>query len=105
MCREIIKENYSNWQERKVTEEESQKIKEMTLEREARLEKQKQKKEKFINIMETVSKEEVLQRRIQLAEIKENAWKWRRARTSHEKHSNRLEKERKEEKKEMSEKG
>ena len=43
VCREIIKENYSNWQERKVTEEERQEIQEMTLEREARLEKQKQK--------------------------------------------------------------
>ena len=43
VCRDLIKENNSNWQERKVTEEERQKIQEMRLEREARLEKQKQK--------------------------------------------------------------
>ena len=57
VCRDLIKENYSNWQERKVTEEERQEIQEMTLEREARLAKQKQKKENFRNSMETVSKE------------------------------------------------
>ena len=49
--------------------------------------------------METVSKEEMFQRRIQLAEIKENAWKCRGARTNHEEHSDWLEKERKEEEK------
>ena len=106
MCREIIKENYSNWQERKVIEEERQEIHELTLARGARLEKkQKQKKENFRNSMETVNKEVMFQRRIQLAETKENTWNWRRTRTSRDEHSNRLGGKARRKKKEISEKG
>ena len=46
-CREIIRENYSSWQERKVTEEEKRKLQEIELEKLGRLEKVKGNQERF----------------------------------------------------------
>ena len=46
------------------------------------------------------SKKDLFLKRMQLAEIKENAWRWRGTRTSHEEQSVRLEKGNKEEEKE-----
>ena len=39
-----------------------------------------------------MSKEEMFLRKIELAEIKENAWKWRGSTSSHEEHARRQEK-------------
>jgi hypothetical protein len=55
------------------------------------------KKEEFQASLEKVSKEELFLKRIQLAERKENAWRWRGTRTSHEEQTVRLEKGNKEE--------
>ena len=94
-CRKIIKENYSSWQERKTTEEENKKLQELELEKLSRLEKVKQ--EKYRTSRELQNEEEAMRKRLILAEIKENAWKRRGEKSSHEEHSDRLEKERKEE--------
>jgi hypothetical protein len=40
--------------------------------------------------MET--KEQILKRKLEIAEIKENAWKWRGVKSSHEEHTSRMEK-------------
>ena len=65
-----------------------------------RLEKSKEKQEKFKNFQEIESEEEAMRKRLVLAEIKENAWKRRGKQSSHEEHSERLEKETKIKKKE-----
>jgi hypothetical protein len=44
---DIIRENYSSWQERKITEEERVKLLEIEQEKLGRLEKAKEKQEKF----------------------------------------------------------
>ena len=96
-CRKIIKENYSSWQERKTTEEENKKLQELELEKLSRLEKVKQ--EKYRTSRELQNEEEAMRKRLILAEIKENAWKRRGEMSIHEVHSDRLEKEEKNEKK------
>ena len=58
------------------------------------------KKERFQASLEKVSQEELFLKRIQLAEIKENAWRWRGTRTSHKEQLVRLEKGNKEVEKE-----
>ena len=92
-CRDIIKENYSSWQERKITQEQRVKLLEIEQEKLGRLEKAKEKQEKFKISQEFKSKDEAMRQRIILAEIKENAWKRRGIQSSHEEHYERLEKE------------
>jgi hypothetical protein len=75
LCGIMIKENYSNWKERRVTENERKEMEEM--EKIERLEKQRMKKEKFQANMKKIGKEEIFLKRIEMKEIKENAWKWR----------------------------
>ena len=58
-----------------------------------RLEKSKEKQENFKISKEMESEEEAMRKRLVLAEIKENAWKRRGKQSSHEEHSERLEKE------------
>ena len=91
----VCRENYSEWQERKTTEDTRKKLKEIPLEKEARLERKNLKSEKFRKYSEMENKEEMYKRRILLAEIKENVWKRRGSRSSHEEHSERLETEKK----------
>ena len=93
----MIRVNYSEWQERKTTEDTRKKLKEIPLEKEVRLERKNLKSEKFRKYSEMENKEEMYKRRILLAEIKENAWKRRGSRSSHEEHSERLETEKKKE--------
>ena len=100
-CRKILKENYSSWQERKTTEEENKKLQELELEKLSRLEKGKRKQEKYRTSRELQNEEEAMRKRLILAEIKENAWKRRGEKSSHEVHSDRLEKEEKNEKKDL----
>jgi hypothetical protein len=94
MCREIMKENYSNWQERKMTEEDQRKILDLELEKQERLEKGRKRQEKHRKPKDMESMEEALAKRLILAEIRENAWKRREDnKSSHEEYSDRLEKE------------
>ena len=76
-------------------EDEKRKLQEIARERQPRLERQKTKQEKSKNMKEMDSKEEIFKRRIMLAEIKENVWKRRGAKSIHEEHSDRLENEKK----------
>ena len=92
LCGEIIRENYDGWQEREITEMEKKELLDLKLEKEARLERQRRKKEKFQEGRKVMSKEEMFLRKIELAEIKENAWKWRGTTSSHEEHARREEK-------------
>ena len=92
LCGEIIRENYDGWQEREITEMEKKELLDLKLEKEARLERQKRKKEEFKEGRKVMSKEEMFLRKIELAEIKENAWKWRGSTSSHEEHARRQEK-------------
>ena len=95
LCRETIRENYDGWQERKITEIEKRELLNLKLEKEAMLEKQKRKKEEFREGRKVLNKEEVFLRKIEMAEMKENAWKWRGANSSQEEHSRRQGKEKK----------
>jgi hypothetical protein len=92
LCGEIIRENYDGWQEREITEMEKKELLDLKLEKEARLERQKRKKDEFKEGRKVMSKEEMFLRKIELAEIKENAWKWRGSTSSHEEHARRQEK-------------
>ena len=91
LCRDTIRENCDGWQRRKMTELEKQELTEIKLEKEARLEKQKRKKEEFAEGRKIISKEEAFLRRMEIAEMKENAWKWRGTKSSHEEYSGRKE--------------
>ena len=73
VCRDIIRHNYSEWQERKMSEEERMKMQEINTERKARLERQRMRKEDFQKSMEKVSEDEKFLRRMEIAEIRENA--------------------------------
>ena len=96
VCREMIKENYSSWQERKITEEEKRKILDLEQEKLTRLETGRKRQEKFKTSQDIESKEEAMFKRLILAEIKENAWKRREEnKSSHEEYSGRQEKEEK----------
>ena len=72
-CRDIIVENYSDWQERKITEEEKREIQHLEDEKQQRLETVRSKKEKFKISKEMETKEQILKRKLEIAEIKENA--------------------------------
>ena len=98
-CREVIKENDSDWQERKITEEEKRKFQEIDDERNRRLETVKNKKEKYKILKEFESKEEKLKRKLELADIKENVWKRRGKKSNHEECTEKLEKEAKQKEK------
>ena len=82
-CREIIVENYSDWQERKITEDEKKEIQDLEDEKQQRLETGRSKKEEFKISKEMETKEQILKRKLEIAEIKENAWKWRSEKSSH----------------------
>ena len=75
-------------------------MEEIELEKRERLEKQRMKKEKFQANMKKISKEEIFLKRIEMKEIKENAWKWRGGTSSHEEQAKRMEKGKKVEEKE-----
>ena len=75
-----------------MTENERNELKEIELEKIERLERQRMKKEKFQADMKKISKEDIFLKRIEMKEIKENAWKWRGATSSHEEQSKRMEK-------------
>ena len=92
LCKETIRENYDGWQERKITEIEKKELLNLKLEKEARMENQERKNKEFREGRKVLNKEEVFLRKIELAEMKENAWKWRGATSSHEEHSRRQEK-------------
>ena len=72
----------------------------MKEERTARLAKVKSKEEKFKIVKELESKENVVQRKLILAEIKENCWKRRGEKSNHEECTEKVEKEKGKEKKE-----
>ena len=72
----------------------------MKEERTARLAKAKSKEEKFKIVKELESKENVVQRKLILAEIKENCWKRRGEKSNHEECTEKVEKEKGKEKKE-----
>ena len=97
----IVKENHSNWQDRKRTEEENKMILEIEEERIARLEKAKSKEEKYKIKKELETKEKMVQRKLILAEIKENSWKRRCDKSSHEEYTERAEKEKEKRKRKM----
>ena len=65
----------------------------MKEERTARLAKAKSKEEKFKIVKELESKENVVQRKLILAEIKENCWKRRGEKSNHEEYTEKVEKE------------
>ena len=69
-----------------------EKMQEINIERKARLERQRMRKEDFQKSMEKVSEDEKFLRRMEIAEIRENAWRWRGALTSHEEQTVSLEK-------------
>ena len=77
VCRELIREKYSSWRERRVTEEERALIMEIEQAKLKRLENCKERQERYRNPQEIESKEEALRKRLILAEIMENAWKRR----------------------------
>ena len=82
-CRDIIVESCLDWQERTISEEEKIKIQNLDDERKQRLETGRNKKERFKILEEMETKEQILKRKLEIAEIKENAWKWRSEKSSH----------------------
>ena len=96
VCREMLKENYSSWQERRITEEDKTKILDLEQEKLKRLETGTKKQEKHKISQDIESKEEAMSKGLILAEIKENVWKMREEnKSSHEEHSGRQEREEK----------
>ena len=85
VCRELLKENYSSWQERRITEEDKRKILDLEQEKLIRLETGRKKQENYKISQDIESKEEAMSKRLILAEIKENVWKRREeSKSSHE---------------------
>ena len=97
VCGEIFRENYSNWQERKLTEDERKELMEIRMEKDSRLKRQSQKMAKYQEKVGKLSKEEVFLKRMEMKEIKENIWVQRGATNSHEDHTKRMEMEKKKE--------
>ena len=76
-----------------MTEEEQRKIMDLEQEKLRRLEKGRKKQKNHRISQDMQSKEEAMTKRLILAEIRENAWKRREEnKSSHEEHSERLEK-------------
>ena len=76
-------------------------LKEIKEERTARLAKAKSKEEKFKIVKELESKEKVVQRKLILAEIKENYWKRRGEKSIHEEYTEKVERKKEKRKRKM----
>ena len=68
----MLKDNYSSWQERRITEEDKRKILDLEQEKLIRLETGRKKQENYKISQDIESKEEAMSKRLILAEIKEN---------------------------------
>ena len=69
-CRDIIVENYSDWQERKISEEEKREIQDLEDVKQKRLENGRNKKVKFKILEEMETKEQNLKRKLEIAELR-----------------------------------
>ena len=69
-CRDIIVENYLDWQERKISEEEKREIQDLEDEKQKRLENGRNKKKKFKILEEMETKEQNLKRKLEIAELR-----------------------------------